>query len=216
MTSTNELHVKFLQHLENLDRSGADELITGCLGQGYDPAEILKEIIIPAIDVIAAKQQNREVVVAQIYVMAKIAENEINKVLVEMPIKPRTKGMVILGTPMGDYHGLGKKLVATFLRMADYQVTDLGLSVNYFDFVNMAIAFNARVICVSALLLHTALGISQIRKELDARGYDHIKLVVGGALFNFNPKLKDKYGADAMAPNALDAVRIIRELTGDN
>ncbi len=214
MVQANELGERFLQHLEKLDRNAADEMISACLREGYDPEVLLKDVIIPSIDVIANKQQNREVVVAQIYVMAKIAENEINKVLIEMPIKPRTKGTIILGTPMGDYHGLGKKLVATFLRLADYEVMDLGLSVNHFDFVNMAIAFNARVICVSALLLHTALGITQIRKELDARGYDHIKLVVGGALFNFNPALKDKYGADAMAPNALDAVRVIKELTG--
>ncbi|MCA9735949.1 MAG: cobalamin B12-binding domain-containing protein [Deferribacteres bacterium] len=215
MPTISEINARFLHYIQSLDQQGADKLISNCLKAGLPPEQIITKIIMPAIDAIAEKQKNREVVVAQIYVMAKIAENEINKVLVEMPIKPRTKGTVIIGTPMGDYHGLGKKLVATFLRLADYQVMDLGLSVNHFDFVNMAIAFNAKIICVSALLLHTALGITEIRKELDSRGYNHIKIVVGGALFNFNPKLSNKYGADAMAPNALDAVRVVRELAGD-
>ncbi|HHL71134.1 MAG TPA: hypothetical protein ENJ29_01370, partial [Bacteroidetes bacterium] len=90
MVQANELGERFLQHLEKLDRNAADEMISACLREGYDPEVLLKDVIIPSIDVIANKQQNREVVVAQIYVMAKIAENEINKVLIEMPIKPRT------------------------------------------------------------------------------------------------------------------------------
>ncbi|MDZ7269333.1 MAG: cobalamin-dependent protein [candidate division KSB1 bacterium] len=204
----------FLACLENLDRQRAEEMTRQALSAGDDPEQLLTQMILPAMDSIAQKQRNKEIVVAQIFVMAKIIETCINMILIELPIKPRKLGTVVIGTPMGDYHGLGKKLVATFLRLADFEVMDLGLSVNRYDFVNMAIAFNAKVICVSALLLHTALGIRQIREELDSRQHRDIKLVVGGALFNFNPKLKDKYGADAMASNAMDAVRVVKHLMG--
>jgi 5-methyltetrahydrofolate--homocysteine methyltransferase len=214
MPSLKDMQEGFLKCLENLDRGQAEEMIKKALRSGGDPKDLLLGVVLPAMDTISAKQRNREIVVAQIYVMAKIVENATNLILLEIPVKPHKLGTVVIGTPLGDYHGLGKKLVATFLRLADFEVMDLGLSVHNYDFVNMAVAFNAKVICVSALLLHTALGITQIREQLDQRGHKDIKIVVGGALFNFNPRLKDKYGADAMASNAMDAVRVVKEIMG--
>jgi methanogenic corrinoid protein MtbC1 len=68
---------------------------------------------------------------------------------------------------------------------------------------------------VSALLLHTAEKIKEIRQLLDERHLSpRIKLAVGGAAFNIDRELARTVGADGTALNALGAVAYVRSLQG--
>ena len=130
-----------------------------------------------------------------------------------MPFPPQAEHALVIGTVAGDYHGLGRKIVAIFLRVAGFQVYDLGMSVSSAVMVDEALKVGAGVICASGLLLHTVEKVSEVRTILQARGLeDRIKLVVGGAPFNFDPQLYRSLGADAYAVNAVDAVRVVRQM----
>lgn len=122
------------------------------------------------------------------------------------------RATVVLGNAWLDHHDMGRRIVATALRAAGYRVVDLGLSVSNERFVKVAIEEGARVIGVSALLLHTARYIPELKAMLQQKGRSDIKIIVGGAPFLVDPGLSQKYGADGVGRDPAGAVRLVDEL----
>ncbi|MBL7646043.1 MAG: cobalamin-dependent protein [Candidatus Hydrogenedentes bacterium] len=120
--------------------------------------------------------------------------------------------VVILGNAFEDYHDLGRRLVAMRMRSAGFHVIDLGLSVTNEAFVEAARKHNADVIGVSALLLHTAVWIPKLKQALQKAGLGRIKVIAGGAPFLVDPLLRDEFGADGVAGNPNEAVRLVSAL----
>jgi methanogenic corrinoid protein MtbC1 len=98
--------------------------------------------------------------------------------------------------------------------MAGFDVTDLGLSVPNEKFVEVVKETKANLICVSALILHTAEEVLKLRELLDKKGLKHVKILVGGAPFNFEPRLVQTVKADAMAANGIEAIKVAKQLLG--
>jgi len=153
---------------------------------------------------------------AQLYVAAKAAEDaldtiaELRRAHVEPPAVERH---IVLGNIEEDYHTLGRRMVATFLRVDGWTVHDLGNDVPAADFVDTAEAQHARVIGVSAMMESTALNIRRLRAEIDRRELrDRVKLAVGGAVFTVVPSLVDGVGGDGSATNALGAAALCENL----
>src|SRR5690606_12608294 len=62
---------------------------------------------------------------------------------------------VVIGTVQGDLHDIGKNLVATMLKGANFGVVDLGTNVPAQRFIQAAREHGAQVIGLSALLTTT-------------------------------------------------------------
>ena len=83
---------------------------------------------------------------AQGYVAGKIAEDLLVAAAEsggDLPLD--IKGPVVLGNVEDDYHSLGRKMVAVFLRAAGWKVIDLGNDVTPQDFVAAALEHDARL-----------------------------------------------------------------------
>jgi methanogenic corrinoid protein MtbC1 len=91
----------------------------------------------------------------------------------------------------------------------------LGVNVPAEKFVNEAVALNAQVIAVSAMMVHTARGENgaiKVRKLLKEQNLEHkIKLVVGGAPYRYDPELYKVVQADAWAENGVSAIKVIMD-----
>ena len=151
---------------------------------------------------------------AQGYVAGKIAEDLLVAAAEsggDLPLD--VKGPVVIGNVEDDYHSLGRKMVAVFLRAAGWKVVDLGNDVVPGDFVDAALANGARVIGVSAMMLTTAENIRALRTEIDARGFGgRIQLAVGGAVFKLRPELMLEVGGDGTASSAIQAPELFERL----
>jgi len=151
---------------------------------------------------------------AQGYVGGKIAEDLLVAAAEsggDLPLD--VKGPVVLGNVEDDYHSLGRKMVAVFLRAAGWKVIDLGNDVIPQDFVAAALAHNARVIGVSAMMLTTAENIRALRTEIDAQGLrGKVQLAVGGAVFKLRPELMLEVGGDGTASSAIQAPELFDRL----
>lgn len=207
----------FAEMLISQNIQGGMGAIEWSINSGLPPQSILLEVISAAMDEVGQLQANREIALSEIYVIAKIAEMAVNRALALIPQNIPSAGTIVIGTVSGDHHGLGRKIVASFLRAAGFHVHDLGLNVSSVKFVETAAAVGAPIICASALLLHTAVNVKDIRQTLRDCGLENeIKLVVGGAAFNFDKELYRILGADATAVNASDAVSVVRQLMKEN
>lgn len=117
---------------------------------------------------------------------------------------------VVLGNAYEDHHDLGRRLVALNLRAAGCRVIDLGLSVRNETFVETALRERADVVGVSALLLHTARWIPELKREFARRGRSDIPVIAGGAIFLVDPHLRERFEADGVGRTPDDAVRLVR------
>ena len=129
-------------------------------------------------------------------------------------------GRVVIGNTQGDLHTLGKRIVMACLRTQMIECIDLGVSVAPERFVDEAVALDAQVIAISAMMVHIARsesGCLRVRQLLRERGLEgRIRIIVGGAPFRFDPQLYRRVQADAWAPNGIQAgaeiTRLIEEV----
>ena len=171
------------------------------------------DLVEPALEEIGRRWAAEGISLAAGYMAGKIAEDALLLAAACDQAIPEEKGPVILGNIEDDYHSLGRKLVAIFLRTAGWKVIDLGNDVLAEDFVAAAVEHRAPIIGASAMMLSTAENIAKIRAELNRRNLSgSIKLAVGGAVFKLRQELVAEVGGDGTAANAVDAPRLMASL----
>ena len=211
-----ELILLYNQAVFDTDRDGALGVIRNALQAGMSPEEIVFKVIIPAVDeTIAMIETDNSFCLAQHFMTAQIASDVVDEMLPLFKLEAQYKGKVVLGSAFGDLHSLGKRIVAGCLRAHMIEVIDLGVNVTAERFVEEALAHKVEVIAISSMMMHTARGENgalKIRKILQERNLNGIKLVVGGAPFRFNPELYKLVQADAWAPDGVSASRVILDL----
>ncbi|MCP4427583.1 MAG: hypothetical protein GY803_24115 [Chloroflexi bacterium] len=204
---------QFFDTLANMDASGAKGVIEDAINASIPPGTIMLEVFCSVMDRFGKMQANQEITLSEIYAIAKIGQATIDQLTSLLPASTHISGTVIIGTIAGDFHGMGAKIVAIFLRMAGFEVHELGINIPSVAFVDAAVEKNASIICASTLLLHTMDRIKSIHDILDERKLTNsIKFIVGGAPFNFDPELYKTVKADATAVNASDAIEAVSQL----
>ena len=203
---------QFVALLKSSDRRGARRMLRRALATGIDPVLLQREVVTKAVDEVGGEWQEQVASLSQVYATGLIVEDSMETLSSLEGTGEGPVDRVVIGTARGDFHGLGKRIVAAFLRAAGFGVVDLGMSVPAVAFVDAALKESARLIAVSALMVDTALGIHEVRQEMDKRKAGGVRLLVGGAPFRFNPDLFRLVGADATASNAYEAARVVRAL----
>lgn len=210
-------HKRYYDAVYDTNRDEAHRVIDEALAKGIQPEEVVFQIIMPSIEeMISALTTDIDATISQHFIASQVAEEITEKMIVLFKKNPGTEGKIIIGTPVGDFHGLGKKIVAGCLRANMFSVEDIGLNVPPEIFVDKAVAAGAHVIGISSMMAHTATGDNgpkMVRKILDERKLaGRIKLVVGGAPYRFDPQLYKSVGADAWADDGITAAKVIRGL----
>jgi len=203
----------------------AGALVTGFLAE-HGAEATLNSLLGPVLASIGERWSHDRISLAVAYVAGRVAEDAIEAIMagagtdvasaagttrVEDPSKA-----AVVGNAEDDYHGLGRRMVAAFLRVAGWRVVDLGYDVLPAEFVDAALAEGARVIGVSAMMLTNAENIARVRAELDRRGLSgRVKLAVGGAVFVMRPELVAEVGGDGTAATAMDAPALFERLAAE-
>lgn len=199
------------------DKEAAFAVVDGALAAGVTAEDVVFKVVIPAVEEMMSNiSKDPDANLAQHFMTAQIAAEVTEKMLLKFEHPPEIIGCAVMGTAHGDLHSLGKRIVMGCLKALMVDVIDLGVNVPAERFVDAAVAGNAQVIAVSAMMVHTATGpngASKVRQILRERGLEQqIKLVVGGAPYRFDNNLYQAVGADAWAADGVNAGRVIVEL----
>jgi trimethylamine corrinoid protein len=199
------------------DKEAAFAVVNAALADGLSAEEVVFKVVIPAVEEMMSNiTKDPDANLAQHFMTAQIAAEVTEKMLLKFASPPEILGRVVMGTAHGDLHSLGKRIVMGCLKALMVDVIDLGVNVTAERFVDMALAENAQVIAISAMMVHTATGENgaiKVRKLLQERGLEkHIKLVVGGAPYRFDEGLYKTVGADAWAADGVNAGRVIVDM----
>lgn len=199
------------------DKAAAFKVVDDALAQGMTAEDIVFKVVIPAVEEMMSRiSRDPDTNLAQHFMTAQIAAEVTEKMLKEFSHPPEIIGRVVIGTAAGDLHSLGKRIVMGCLKALMVDVIDLGVNVPAERFVDEAVARDAQVIAISAMMVHTAMGPGgalRVRQILRERGLEgRFRLVVGGAPYRFDDELFKSVGADAWAPDGVSAAKVIVNL----
>ena len=113
------------------------------------------------------------------------------------------KGVIVIGTVDGDIHDIGKDIVVTMLRGANYQVEDLGVDVPVERFVQRARETGAGIVGLSGLLTISFDPMKETVAALRAAELP-VKIMIGGG--PVTEQVRAYTEADAMGLDAQAAV----------
>ena len=163
---------------------GADELTRQALDEGVMPGDILNLALVPAMNSVGQKYTENKIFVPQMLLSAKAMSASMAY------LKPffqsgevQRKGVVIMGTVMGDLHDIGKNLCCMMVEGAGWEVIDLGVDVKPEQFVAALDTHPKAIVGLSALLTTTMVNMGAIIKSIHVK-YPETKIAVGGAPVN--------------------------------
>ena len=178
---------------------GADELTRQALDEGVAPADILNLALVSAMNRVGQKYTENKIFVPQMLLSAKAMSASMAH------LKPffqsgevQRKGVVIMGTVMGDLHDIGKNLCCMMVEGAGWEVIDLGVDVKPDRFVTELDTHPNAFVGLSALLTTTMVNMENIITSIRQK-YPDTKVAVGGAPLNKDFALKigaNGYGKD--------------------
>jgi methanogenic corrinoid protein MtbC1 len=206
-----ELIQDFREALESLDQIKAKALFQRALC-GRSPIGAVEQIVVPALEQIGLHWNEGAIALSQIYMSGRFCEELVEQVLPQSdPDRKHQPRQAIV--VLNDYHMLGKRIVYSVMRASGFELFNYG-RMDVDELVERIIADKLRILLVSVLMMPSALKIRELRNALDARGVQ-LKILVGGAPFQFDSQLWREVGADAMGLSAGDAVSIVQRWAGE-
>jgi trimethylamine corrinoid protein len=211
--SKEELVKQAIQAVLDGDEDAAVEVANKVIAEGINPVEIINEGFTPGMSKVGDGFANEEIPLPGVLVAAEAMTKAVEIMEPHIPKESVAAklGTVVIGTIEGDIHDIGKRIVATMLRVYGFEVEDLGRDVPIDMFVEKAKELKADIVGSSSLMTTTMAGQRLLEEALRKAGIrDKLKTMVGGAATTQD--WANKIGADCYAEDANDTVRKAKEL----
>lgn len=212
MTDANVLTQEYLNALIHFDQNAAEKTVQKAM-QSNEPNMVFS-ILEKAMVKIGEDWSNELLALSQVYMAGVITENIIQNFFPETEEFSQQRKDTAIVT-LGDYHVLGKKIIHSAMRISGMNVLDLGHGLSPEEIVALVKINHIRVLLVSVLMYPTALQVLNLRQLLQKENLE-LKIMVGGAPFNFDSQLWQQVGADAYGYNATDAINFVNSQSADH
>jgi trimethylamine corrinoid protein len=214
MTNKSDLLTKLQLAIMGGDEEQAKEAAQECLDAGIPPIVAVEAGLRDGLRIIGEQFERLEIFLPEM-IMAAEASNVVMEVL-QPAIEARgeqatSPGTVIIGAAKGDIHTIGKSILAMLLRLAGFEVHDLGEDVAATTFLEKARSLKADIIAISALMTSTMPGQREVVNLLrDVGEREKYRVIVGGA--PVTQEWADQIGADGYAETASGGVTLALKL----
>src|SRR4030066_766127 len=174
------------------DMNGTQELVKKAITETIPPEQILKNSLISAMEEVGRRFECNEFYVPEMLVSARAMKSGLALLRPHLiAANVRALGKVVIGTPQGDLHDIGKHLVGMMLEGVGFEVVDLGGDVSPEKYVAAVKEHQPDIIACSALITTTLPRMENVIYSLKQAGLrDQVKVMIGGA------PVTDKYAAD--------------------
>lgn len=198
---------EFEMSLLSLDKQGADETLQKAM-TNRSPIEVAGKLVAATLQKIGESWEQGRVALSQIYMSGLICEELIEKYIpAGSPVRISQPKMAI--AVFEDYHLLGKRIVASTLRSAGYELTDLGGGLSVDELVEIIKREKYQILLLSVLMLNSAMHIKELKEKLKDI---NVKIIVGGAPFRFDEELWIEVGADGYGKDSSEAIEIVGKI----
>jgi len=181
---------------------------------GYDPQEGMLGGLVDGMKRASELYEEGEYFVPELIVCSDAMYAGIEEFQKYLPEAANTSiGKIAIGVVEGDTHDIDKNLVKIMMETAGFDMYDLGRDVPLDQFIEKANEVDADLICMSTLMTTTIGGMQTVIEKLKDQGIrDKFKVMVGGS--PISKKFADDIGAEGYSVNAVEAVKVAKELTG--
>ena len=210
MTNRNTILQKLRDAIITLDIDSIPSLCMEALNTDISPFDVVMEGMAKGMDVVGQRYEAGEYFLADL-VMAGETMKEGMSVLEPYLENSKIKkaGKCVIGTVKGDFHDIGKNVFVSLLKAQNYEIIDLGVDVTSKQFIEAVKEYKPDILAMSALLTITMGEMENVVNELERQDLRKgVKVILGGA--PLTQEYATKIGADAVASDAVEGVRVIR------
>ena len=202
------------KELEAIKSDNTIALVEQALTDGLDPVKILQDGIIAGLQEVGKKFESGKYFLPELMMAGKLGATCMELVTPHLPeTEGPKKGVVVIGAVQGDLHDIGYGLVANQLKIAGFEVHELGVNTKSMAFIEKAQEVKADIIGLSAFLVTTIPNCAEVvnyLNDMDIR--DEFKVIIGGA--ETTKEKAEAMGCDGQADNAIEAVSLCEQLMG--
>lgn len=194
------------QLVVDLKRDEVIQAVKSRLDSGENPLQILDECR-KGMTIVGERFQAGDYYLAELMLSAEVFKSAV-AILDPHLANARSAdqlGKVIMVTPKGDIHDLGKNIMCTLLKAQGFQVHDLGVDIPPETIVQKVKEVHPDFVGFSALITAAFDSMKETVNIFEEEGIrDQFKLMVGGGVTT--PAVKDHIGADFQTVDATEGV----------
>ena len=207
----NEMQDKLKTAVLKGNRNGIVKITKEALESGEKPAELLNQVLLPAINQVGEFFDQGKYFLPQLIASAEAMKNsiEVLEPLLQTGGTGEEMPVVVIATVEGDIHDIGKNLVALMLKNHGFHVIDLGKDVPQAKILETAKEHHAEFIALSALMTTTMQRMREIVAAAKEEGIT-AKIIIGGAVIT--QEYADEIGADGYSKDAAECVKLVDRL----
>lgn len=183
------------------------------IDEGVDPYSLIKECQ-EEMAKIGKKFERGEYFLAELIISAKMFETVVT--LLSPKLKggsregQRPIGKIVLGTPRGDIHDIGKNLFGVLAAAAGFEIIDLGIDIPPQKFVDAVKKEPSSIVGMSGLITMVYPSMKETVDLIKEEGLrKKIKVIIGGGATG--EEARRYVGADAQTLDAAEGVRICKQ-----
>jgi methanogenic corrinoid protein MtbC1 len=208
------LQGEIAQAVAALRRTEVEERVERAILEGEDGLAILEECR-AGMERVGELYSSGEYFLAELMLSAVLFKKVVARLepLLAQAHRDLSAEPVVIATPKGDVHDIGKDIVATLLKADGFDVHDLGVNVPAGTIVDEVAKTDARIVAMSALITPTFASMKEVVDLLVERGIREGRFVIigGGPT---TTRVRDFVGADAWTLDPREGVDLCRRFLG--
>jgi len=195
------------------DSDAIDQETDNMLAAGVGVRQFL-DTCTPIMAEIGEKFENGEYYLPHLVMAGEMFKTSSGKIKSAMPADDSGNAIaeIVLGTPKGDIHDLGKDIFAVLAEASGYAIHNLGVDVPPETFISRLEETGATILGLSSLLTTTFETIEEIVSQLEKKGLrKQTRIILGGGATE--QSLIEKLGVDFQTRDAYEGITILKNLT---
>lgn len=170
-------------------------------------------VLQPAMYRIGQLWETGEISVAQEHLCASMVGRLMAVIYEPRRATARNQATAVVTCAWNEYHELGAWMLADMLAMDGWTVRYLGANTPNKDLLDLLADVQPQLLAISVSMPYNLDRVEELIRDIRAnRSLGATRIFVGGQAFAWMPDLWKRIGADAYAPDALDAVEAARKM----
>lgn len=198
---------KLVKAVVNLEAENVKKLTLEAVEAEIPAQFVIEKGISKGLEIVGKKYERKEYFLTELISAGLVAEEALRVLEPYMRSESvKNTGVVVIGTVKGDLHDMGKNVLASLLKSADFKVYDLGVDVPAEKFVEKVQESRADILALSALLTIAQEEMKKVIEMLKARGLKNkVKVMVGGRALT--RRFAESIGADVYCKDAIEGLK---------
>jgi len=198
--------------LADFDEDFVLENLKSRLKGGESPMNLLKEL--QKGMTLVGERYEKEYFLSDLMLSADLFRRSMEVLIPSLSAEKREFiGRILIGTPKGDIHDLGKNIFVSLARALGFEVMDLGVNVPVETFVEKVVEFKPNILGFSGLITPSYTSMKEVVDSLIVRNLRaSLKIIVGGGVVT--AVVKEFVGADGFTNDAMDGLKQCKAFVG--